>query len=181
MKYFLSILTALILFSCGQKTEQQDPLAFAQQQQKEGLLLTIDSLEKKMNAPSDQIDRALASKAIESYLRYYNLNSRDTASAEMVWKAANLSEALGRHQKAIDLLITYHDGFKSAPKRADAIYLIGFIYDSGLHNADKAREFYNRTIELYPGTFWAKQAEQALPLVGMTDEDLAKFLDSKAK
>jgi TolA-binding protein len=99
----------------------------------------------------------------------------------MLWKAANISTALGRHQKAIDMLMNYHDGFKSAPKRPDAVYLVGFIYDSGLHNVAMARKYYEKTIELYPNTFWAEQAKGALAIVDLQGEDLAKFLDSKAK
>lgn len=182
MKYSIWIVTiAVVLAACGGGEQQQDPVAFAKQQQREQLLADISSLESQMNAKPDTLDKALANKMVDAYLKFYNTNSTDTISAEMLWKAANISTALGRHQKAIDMLMNYHDGFKSAPKRADATYLVGFIYDSGLHNVAMARKYYEKTIELYPNTFWAEQAKGALAIVEFQGEDLAKFLDSKSK
>jgi tetratricopeptide (TPR) repeat protein len=177
---FWIVIVALVLASCGGE-QQQDPVAFAKQQQREQMLTDISSLESQMNAKPDTLDKALANKMVDAYLKFYNTNSTDTIAAEMLWKAANISTALGRHQKAIDMLINYHDGFKTAPRRADATYLVGFIFDSGLHNVAMARKYYEKTIELYPNSFWAEQAKGALAIVDLQGDDLAKFLDSKSK
>jgi tetratricopeptide (TPR) repeat protein len=170
-----------LLAACGDGEQQQDPVAFAKQQQREQMLSDISNLENQMNSKPDTLDKALANKMVDAYLKFYNTNSTDTISAEMLWKAANISTALGRHQKAIDMLINYHDGFKTAPKRADATYLVGFIYDSGLHNVAMARKYYEKTIELYPNSFWSEQAKGALAIVDLQGDDLAKFLDSNSK
>ncbi|MFM7726848.1 MAG: hypothetical protein ACKO7B_09105, partial [Flavobacteriales bacterium] len=64
-------------------------------------------------------------------------------------------------------------------RRAEAAYLVAFIYDAHMHMSSKAIKQYNKVIELYPQSPWAQQARQALPLVGKTDEELLQFIREK--
>ena len=38
--------------------------------------------------------------------------------------------------------------------------------------------YYNKVIELYPNSLWAKEAESALHFVGLSDEETIKKLEA---
>ena len=109
------------------------------------------------------------------------MNSSDTTSAEYLFKGANIATAVGKHHQAIKMLEAYYDSFQTAPKRPDALYLIGFIYENGLKDIPNAKKMYNRTIEVYPESFWAEQAKSALALIDLQGDDLIKFLEEQNK
>lgn len=171
---------SLLLTSCG-SNDQKDPIAFAKAQKKQELLNKIKTLEKEVGDNGANLDRAKASELVGLYQDFYNQNMDDTTSAAFLFNGASMATAIGKHQQAIRMLEAYHDIYKTAPKRADALYLIGFIYDNGLKNSEKAKQYYQRTIDLYPETFWAQQAMSAMSISGMSDEELLKFLEEKNK
>lgn len=144
------------------------------------LLIEIHDMEKK--AKSDTVfDRNTALRLLIAYQTYYNQHGKDSLGQAYLFEAAKMADALGKYQKAIDLLVNYHDLIGDYNKKAEAAFLVGFIYDSHLKDAKKAIEYYNKVIELYPKSQWAEQAKSALHLAGMSDEDLMKFLDEKNK
>lgn len=144
------------------------------------LLIEIHDMEKK--AKSDTVfDRNTALRLLIAYQTYYNQHGKDSLGQAYLFEAAKMADALGKYQKAIDLLVNYHDLIGDYNKKAEAAFLVGFIYDSHLKDAKKAIEYYNKVIELYPKSQWAEQAKSALHLAGMSDDDLMKFLDEKNK
>ena len=97
MKYSIWILAlTFLLAACGGGEQQQDPVAFAKQQQREQMLTDISNLENQMNAKPDTLDKALANKMVDAYLKFYNTNSTDTISAEMTHQGEK-----GRNNEAI--------------------------------------------------------------------------------
>ncbi len=181
MKRVFAIITAvMVLVACG-GGESQDPMAFAKAQKKQELINKIRTLENEVNSNASELDRAKASELVGLYQDFYNQNADDTTAAAFLFNGASMATAIGKHQQAIRMLEAYHDVYKTAPKRPDALYLIGFVYDNGLKNSEKAKQYYQRTIDLYPGTFWAEQATSAMALSGMSEEELLKFLEEKNK
>ena len=180
MKKILFLVISMAFFACGESSEK-DPIAFAAEQKRATMKATIDSLEKVMNGNQGLLDKTLANKLVKSYQDYYNMNSSDTTSAEFLFKGANIATAVGKHHQAIKMLEAYYDTFQTAPKRPDALYLIGFIYENGLKDVPNAKKMYNRTIEVYPESFWAEQAKSALALIDLQGDDLIKFLEGQNK
>jgi TolA-binding protein len=95
--------------------------------------------------------------------------------------AARVADAMGKYDKAIELLGNYHDAVEDKSKKAESAYLVAFIYDAHLKNEKKAIDYYNKVIDLYPDSPWAQQAKSALHLVGKSDEELLEFLKEKNK
>lgn len=188
MKFFypaVLLISCLCVLSCGEssppatsaeegnaKTSQDNPA------NSDPLLIEINDMEKKAKLDS-VMDRAVGLRLLRAYQEYYNKHPKDSLGRAYLFEAARVADAMGKYQKAIDLLVNYHDGMENIHKKAEAVYMIAFIYDAHLHNEKKAIEYYNRVIELYPKSTWAEQAKSALHLVGKSDEELLDFLKEK--
>ncbi len=142
------------------------------------VLIEIYDLEKKTQNDT-VLDRNLGLRLLRAYQTYYNQNGTDSLSLHYLFEAARVADALGKYDKAIDMLISYHDLIRNEDKRAESAFLVAFIYDAHLKNSEKAIEYYNKVIEHYPKSIWADQAKAALHLVTMSDDDLIQFLDQK--
>jgi outer membrane protein assembly factor BamD (BamD/ComL family) len=175
MRLFLSILCALLLFACGNST---DSAAEAKEKLREQQLENIKQLESQLGN-IETMNPDVAQRLLIAYQDYYNQNHADTICARFLMEGANIAEGTEKYSKAIQLLLNYHDGYTQAPNRDFALYRIGYIYDAKLHDAEKATAFYNRVIEIYPNSKWATEAQAALQLVNMTDEQLIEFLQRK--
>lgn len=168
---------ALILFSCNEATV--DP-ATAQREQREAMLThQIDSLEKLVMTPDGELNRGLANQLLNTYKEFYNANGQDTISGPYLFKGASIATALGKSNEAIEMLSTYYDTFKTASRRDEALYLMGFIYENHLHDNEKARDFYQRTEKIFPNSLWAEQAKGAMEMMNLSDDELIKYLEEK--
>lgn len=180
-------LVAMLFFACDDEAPQyRDPSTMEDAQKQKSppmtdpLLIEIKDMEAKAKLDS-VIDRGVGLRLLRAYQEYYNKNPKDAVGMKYLFEAARVADALGKYQKAIDLLVNYHDGVADANKKAEAAYMVAFIYDAHMHQDAKAIEFYNRVINLYPNSIWAEQAKSALHLVGKSDEELLNFLKEKDK
>lgn len=142
------------------------------------LLLEIRTMEERTRKDT-VLDRAAGLRLLRAYQDYYNKHPQDTTALNYLFEAGRVADALGKYDKAVELLANYHDGSVNRSRKAEAAYLVAFVYDAHLHLPNKAIKQYNKVIELYPESPWAAQARQALPLVGKSDEELLRFLKEK--
>jgi tetratricopeptide (TPR) repeat protein len=142
------------------------------------LMLEIRTMEARTRKDS-VLDRAAGLRLLRAYQDYYNKHPQDTAALNYIFEAGRVAVALEKYEKAIELFANFHDGSANMQRKAEASYLVAFIYDTHLHLPSKATTQYNKVIELYPESPWATQARQALHLVGKTDEELLQFLKEK--
>ncbi|MEZ4801121.1 MAG: tetratricopeptide repeat protein, partial [Flavobacteriales bacterium] len=149
------------------------------EQRKTMLLHQIDSLEKLVMTDYGELNRGLANQLLKTYKEFYNANGQDSISGPYLFKAASIATSLGRSNEAIDMLSTYYDTFKTGSRRDEALYLMGFIYENHMHDNEKARDFYQRTVEIFPNSPWAEQAKGAMEMLNMSDEELIKYLEEK--
>jgi tetratricopeptide (TPR) repeat protein len=184
---FLFIALTFILSSCGDKSEvksnsAQEEKSNAQRDlaNMDPLLIEIHDMERKAKLDS-VMDRAVGLRLLRAYQEYYNKNMKDSLGIAYLFEAARVADAMSKYEKAIELLINYHDVINNQEKKAESAYMVAFIYDAHLKNEKKAITYYNKVIELYPSSVWAEQAKSALHLVGKSDEDLLKFLEEKNK
>lgn len=176
-------LISILLFTVGcsdSASNSESSKGKAKEVVTDPLLIEIQDMEAK--AKSDTIfDRNTGLRLLRAYQEYYNKNSKDSLGLAYLFEAARVADALGKYDKAVELLINYHDLIGNYHKKAEAAYLAAFVYDAHKKDTEKAIEYYNKVIELYPKSEWAEQAKAALHLVGKSDEDLIKFLDEKNK
>jgi hypothetical protein len=176
---------ALALASCaneeaGAKKEESTTLATAQAPDKalDPLMLEIRSMEARTRKDT-VMDRAAGLRLLRAYQDYFNKHPQDTVALNYLFEAGRVAVSLEKYDKAVELFANFHDGSANRVRRAEAAYLVAFVYDNHLHLPSKANTQYNKVIELYPESPWAGQARQALHLVGKTDEEILQFLKEK--
>ena len=172
-----SIWLLLFLFSC--ESAQQPTSAPSVSPALSALQSEIDKLEIRSKSDS-ALSRPEALRLLNIYQDRYNLIPADSVAIAGLFEAARIADGLGKFDKAIELLGVFHDATSSPDKRAEAAFLVAFIYDAHLKNANKATDYYNTVIQLYPASTWAQQAKDALHLVGKSDEELIRFLEEKS-
>lgn len=188
LNYLMLALAAIIFTtSCGNSSDapQENPEGPVPQMigdasNVDPLMIEIRDMEAKAKRDS-VMDRNVGLRLLKAYQDYYNKHSADSVGLACLFEAGRVADALGKYTKAVDLLINYHDAISNMERKAEAAYMVAFIYDAHLHDAKKATEQYNKVIELYPGTLWADQATNALSLVGKSDEELIRLLEEKNK
>jgi len=184
-KLLVYVGVAIALASCSndaanEKKEQSTTLATAEDPNKalDPLMLEIRSMEARTRKDT-VMDRAAGLRLLRAYQDYYNKHPQDTAALNYVFEAGRVAVSLEKYDKAVELFANFHDGSTNRIRRAEAAYLVAFVYDNHLHLPSKAITQYNKVIELYPESPWSEQARQALPLVGKTDEQLLQFLKDR--
>lgn len=170
-QYLIGMLAIFIVAGCAEKTTPNDPSVLLRER--------ITRLERMLGEDKDMVLRDSAQALLIAYQDYYNRNMQDTATASLVLKGARLAEGLGKYNKAIELLVTYHDMYKLAPLRDMALYRVGYIYDEHLQEKKNAEFYYGKVIELYPASSWAGDAQAALGMLNMSDEEIIKMLEQK--
>ena len=179
------MLAAITLASCsndgsGANKEDSTTLATAEDPSKavDPLMLEIRSMEARTRKDT-VMDRAAGLRLLRAYQDYYNKHPQDTAALNYIFEAGRVAVSLEKFEKAVELFANFHDGSVNRVRRAEAAYLVAFVYDNHLHLPSKATTQYNKVIELYPESPWAEQSRQALRLVGKTDEEILQFLKEK--
>ena len=179
------MLAAITLASCsndgsGANKEGSTTLATAEDPSKavDPLMLEIRSMEARTRKDT-VMDRAAGLRLLRAYQDYYNKHPQDTAALNYIFEAGRVAVSLEKFEKAVELFANFHDGSANRVRRAEAAYLVAFVYDNHLHLPSKATTQYNKVIELYPESPWAEQSRQALRLVGKTDEEILQFLKEK--
>jgi len=165
----------LVLTACSE-TRQSEP---APDPQKQALQKEIAGAEQDLKASGDLLDVPAARGLIGKYIEYSNQYHFDTLAGEYMLRAASLSAGTGNYGQAVDLLINYYDGFNVGDRHPEAAFTVAFIYDEYLRNPELAAKYYQSVIDNHPESDYAGQAKAALRLVGMSDEELLKFLDSQ--
>ena len=141
-------------------------------------LVEIRSMEQQARKDT-VLDRTTGLRLLRAYQDYYNRHAEDSLALSFLFEAGKVADALGKYDKAIELFANFHDGTKDITHKAEAAYLVAFIYDAHMHQPKEATKQYNKVIELYPNSPWAVQSKQALHLVGKSDEELLRFLKEK--
>ena len=139
----------------------------------------IEKLEQRAQSDS-ALTRPEALRLLNIYQDRYNQIPRDSIAISGLFEAARLADGLGKFDKAIELLGVFHDATLNLDKRAEAAFLVAFIYDAHLKDVIKATNYYNKVIQLYPSSNWAQEAKAALHLVGKSDDELIRFLEEKS-
>ena len=141
-------------------------------------LIEIRDLEQKTKSDT-AVDRATQLRLLRAYQDYYNAHPQDSLGRHFLFEAARVADAMNKFDKAIELLGNYHDAEPQLERKAEAAYMVAFIYDAHMHNVEKANLYYNKVIQNYPNSTWAKEADKALHLVGKSDQEILDMLHKK--
>ena len=107
---------------------------------------------------------------------YALVNQQDTMSSLYLFRASEMSRALGSLNKTISLydwIITYYPNDKNASM---ALFLKGFTYENEIKDLEKAKEIYETFLSKYPNHAMAKDVGFLIKNIGKSDKEIMDAL-----
>lgn len=174
MSKIIVVLTILsLLFSC---TSNEDKL----KKEKQEIESNIARLEKILTADTTgEINIAAANEVIKYYASYSYKFQNDSITPEYIFRMANVFEALGKSNEAIEAFHKVESKYPDYPKKDICVFMQGNIYETELNNLDKARECYEKYLLYYPNKPFAKDVKVLLENLGKSPEELLKSIQKK--
>lgn len=111
----------------------------------------------------------------EHFLKYKD----DTASAEYLFKAAELSNYVQDFNQSVNLYDTVISHFPNYRRKGDCMFLKAYVYDTHLQRISLAQEAYNAFLKAYPTHPLADDAQMALQYLGKTNEEILQLILKK--
>lgn len=164
ISYFILILVVAIV-SCSnpQKQAQQD----------------ISAAETAFYGNKEtRLDEKTALDLITKYVDYSTKYQEDTASAEYLFKAAELSMNMNQGSQAIQYFEKIKKNYPQFGKSAEVIFMIGFVYENQLTNYEKAKEYYQQFMAQYPGHDLFDDAEASIRNMGKPLDQLIEEFEA---
>lgn len=175
MKNFLLLIIFVSgIFAC---TPAKKPIV-----DKNKLLVEIQQIEKKIYSDTVMsLDIGAANNAILLYSRFATQNPDDTASAEYLFRAAEICKSLSKGRLSLTYYERIENDYPDFPKVAVCIFMQGFVYENLLLDVEKAKFHYERFVEKYPNHALAKDTKVMIGNIGKSPEDLIKSFQEKEK
>lgn len=177
MNKFLCLVALAVLASCGgsptPEPSVEDQAAITEMRD------NIGHLRAQAFEQDVRMDRAVGHDLMKAYIAFANQHPQDSLTAEYLFQAASVGQALGKHRKSIELLCNVHDGYPEFDKRVESLFLVAFTYQRDMNDRIAAEKYYDQVIELYPESIWAEQAQASLVTLNLTDDQLLDFLEEK--
>lgn len=117
---------------------------------------------------------------LEDYMAFVEQNPGDSLTSLYRFRSADIMMNRNMPVKALeqlDIIMNRHPDF---PKRADALFLKGYILENSLGELGRAKEVYHRFLETYPEHAFADDVEVSLEHLGRSPEDLVRMFEKKA-
>ncbi|HWY11277.1 MAG TPA: tetratricopeptide repeat protein [Bacteroidia bacterium] len=182
----------LMFYNCtGTKTEEQPKAEAKDSTSKINSVYANDCRALYLDAckndsiilAANEIDKKVANKAIKAFADFSFYCPTDTLAPIFLLKAGQIAQSINnlpQAQLSFERVINDFPNFKN---RGAAMFLLAQLYDepSMLNDEEKARELYGQIINTFPGTDWAKNADDARSLLGKTDEQIIKEFEKKNK
>ena len=103
-------------------------------------MIDIKNGETKLFGDSvKELDKNVASEVFKNYIHYADTYKEDTSSASYLFKAADLSNGLGRPLEAIKIYERMRKLYPDYRKSSVALFMQGFIYETAVHDKEKAK------------------------------------------
>lgn len=160
-KVFQIVMLAVLAFgmmACGEKKLTQDDLKKAE--------LTLADEQGNLN-------KEAVPAVVEQFCKFVEQNPDDATAPEWLFKALQLEIKAEESEKAIEIcnkLVENYPDYENNP--AALVMTASEVYDSQLHDLDKARATYEKVINDYPSTDWANNAEKMIEFLGLTPEEI---------
>ena len=130
-----------------------------------------------MNANAEAVPDAIA-----VFSKYAEENPEAEDAPEYLFKAFEVSVNTKQDPKQsigfVDRLLAQYPKFDKNPV---ALFMLAtFVYDDQLHDLDKARECYQRIIDEYPESPFARDASISIEQLGLSPEELIRRFEEAA-
>lgn len=179
----MMVAMAALTMACGGTGENTED-SKRQPQSKEARKAEIAEMEAnlKSSGKMDQgVNKAKADALVKRYRDYINMNPHDTASADYLFKAADLSVGLGDYESAIRYLDRITTDFTWYDRIVEIWLFKGFVYEAHMNKHGEAVATYRKLIEKYPNHRLAKDAQAAIDNMTMSEEELLEKLQKASE
>jgi tetratricopeptide (TPR) repeat protein len=140
---------------------------------KERMSYEIDELEAQLTELYNQTGRSEATLATsvqlrDEYIRYADTFESDSLAAEFLFQAAMIDADIHEDvTSGLHYLERIVDEYPDHPIHSKTLFLIGFTYAEQLSRFDKAREAYEKYLEMYPNGEMATSVRIELDNLGL--------------
>lgn len=150
-------------------------LAFIACNNEASLKNKISGQEKQLYDNEEQaFNEELMNNLSENYTKFANQYPGDSLAAEYLFKAADIKMNIAKEEAALELLDKILQDYPDFEKRAEAMFLKGYIYENYQGDLAQAEELYKTFLEQYPNHEFADDAEMSLKYLGKSPEELVK-------
>ena len=167
-KALLFLAVAMMIFMAG--CHNQNPKTSLKEVQKaEAALFNSDMTTNAEAVPA----------AIETFSKYAAENPDAENAAEYLFKALEVSVNTKQDPaQSIDLADRFMKEYPKYEKAPVALFMLAsFVYEDQLHDLDKARDSYQRIVDDYPDSPFARDAAASIQHLGMTPEELIRMFE----
>jgi tetratricopeptide (TPR) repeat protein len=148
---------------------------------KEAMLANIKTSEKNLLKDISKIDVEATRKVIADYDAFVAAYPKDTSSAQLLFKAGDLSRGIGEYGKAIKYWGDMREFFPTYRLTPDAMFLQAFTYEENLRDKDNAKRYYEMFLSKFPKHPFAEVAKQALQVIDIPTEQLIENFEKQPK
>ena len=149
--------TLTILTSCGDK-----------------LTSNISRLESEAFSTEEAMNPNTAEELVSAYIAFIDANPQDAMSPDYLFRAIDVSMNTNNPQRTLSLIDKMILDYPCYPKAQAALFLKGFIYETRFNNFTKAKELYERYLELYPDGEFAADCKASIENLGLSLEELVR-------
>ena len=149
-----------------------------QEAMKTQLTSIINNLKNTMlNTSTTKWDRTKVNDYISLSRIYGGTMPKDANSAEYLYKAAEIANALSKHPKAILIYDAMLADAESFPDVAKTLFLKGYTLDEHYKKYDEAKVIYEKVVSDYPTSKFAESAKASISFLGKTPEEILKSFE----
>ena len=140
----------------------------------------IDNLKNTMlNTSTTKWDRVKVNDYISLSRLYGGIIPKDSNSADYLYKAAEIANALGKHPQAILIYDSMLADTESFADVAKTLFLKGYTLDDHFKKYDEAKVIYEKVVAEYPESKFAESAKASINFLGKSPEEILKSFEKK--
>jgi tetratricopeptide (TPR) repeat protein len=172
MRNYLIVLMSLLLFACTEEPKTVDKTAPQSAADRQAEITTMESDLMSKQDLNVETNRVLAERIILRYRDYITMNPTDSASAEYLFKAADISVGLGNYEAGLNYITRLTKDFPKYEKIVEIWLFKGFIYENYMNSHAQAVNTYEELILKFPNHRLAQDAQAAIDNLTLTEEEL---------
>ena len=144
------------------------------------------SLQEKISVAENALDldsmpipsKNKATELIKMYLDYADNYKDDTLSPSYLFKAGEMSIAVGKFDQSIELFGRLQR-YPNSNKAGSALFMQGFVAENHKHDVEQAKVFYQKFLEKYPDHVLANDCRMLLQQLSLSPEALIEMFEKQ--
>ncbi|MGN0033001.1 MAG: tol-pal system YbgF family protein [Candidatus Limimorpha sp.] len=134
----------------------------------------INKLESKAFSSENAMNQETAEKLVAAYCAFIDANPHSDISPDYLFRAIDVSMNINNPQRTLSLIDRMLKDYPNYHKTQAALFLKGFIFETQYNNLGKAKELYEKYLELYPDGEFATDCKASIENLGVSLEELIR-------